>query len=730
MTLMSKSRPLVALALLLSLALPGAVRAQEEEEGGSASYWPVPANQTDLLGPIADLLSGRPWLMTHGMDPATMAEPGFDPLTGTDWRSLNGLSAPGAAGSDGLRTQAAAAALVPFRQPGPAFSTNRLITRDFSQSPYQTEPHLAVDPDDPDHLVLGTIDYNFPSVSSYVSLDGGETWEGPFQSPFLVEDLGAGGDPVLAFDRSGNVYLATISIGEEEFNVGPIAVSSLVSSIAVARSEDGGFTWPENASSSRSRVSTDGLEPDRFGRLRGNLKIGFLDKPWLAIGPDSQDPESDVLYVTYTDFDVTYDVLWLGEVPILVPTSTQTTIRLVSSRDGGRTWSQPVSVSPTVNQSYGDEGAPSDIPGVLGRKRTVQGSQPAVAPDGTVYVAWLDTTDDEAFKGTGEIHVARSTDGGETFSAPITASVFNEIGFRPRSAFFRFWGSEFPQISVGPAGDVYIAYVGRPSDRPRDDGDPYVVRSLDGGATWSRPTRLNADDDSDAVQFFPSIDVAPDGSVHVMWGDMRDDPNGTRYHIYYTTSADQGETWGFDLEELDLHTADTRVTDFGSNPNRGFPFGLFLGDYFSIQATDEDVYMVWADTRLGEFGAPNQKIAFARRRAIPSPEVFLSPPAGPGGEQVTLQGFDFQPDLNVFVQLGDSIIAVARTDGEGQFSSVLYMPVTSEGEQTMTVLDESGNRATTSFFTEFGFGDIQKLFEDLGQQIEDLRSQQPAETTP
>ena len=30
------------------------------------------------------------------------------------------------------------------------------------------------------------------------------------------------------------------------------------------------------------------------------------------------------------------------------------------------------------------------------------------------------------------------------------------------------------------------------------------------------------DDDTDHVQMFPSIDVSPDGTVHAMWGDLRD----------------------------------------------------------------------------------------------------------------------------------------------------------------------------------------------------------------
>ena len=44
---------------------------------------------------------------------------------------------------------AGAGALVPYRDPAPAFSTNHLVTRDFSSSPYQTEPNIAIDPDRP-----------------------------------------------------------------------------------------------------------------------------------------------------------------------------------------------------------------------------------------------------------------------------------------------------------------------------------------------------------------------------------------------------------------------------------------------------------------------------------------------------------------------------------------------------------------------------------------------------
>jgi hypothetical protein len=420
--------------------------------------------------------------------------------------------------------------------------------------------------------------------------------------------------------------------------------------------------------------------------------------------------------VTYTNFDLSYEILYIGEIPNLLPTEMRTTIELVASEDGGQTWSDPVAVSPTVRRAYGERGDDSGASGVFGTLRVVQGSQPTVTPDGTVHVAWMDSTDDDSQEGVGEIQVASSSDAGRTWSTPVVASVFNEVEFRPRSAYFRFWASAFPQIASGPDGQVYIVYTGRPSDKPNDDGDIFLTTSLDGGATWSRPRVLN-DDDTEHVQFFPSIDVSPDGALHVMWGDMRDDPHQTRYHIYYTRSDDQGETFGFVNEELDLRAGDTRVSDFPSNPNYAFPRGLFIGDYFSIAATEEDVHLAWSDARLGEFGPINQKIAVARTAAVPSPEIFISPPSGPGGQEVTLQGFDFQPDMGIYVQLGDSTISTLRTNLDGEFSARIYMPITSQGSQTITVFDESGNGASTSFFTEFGFGDIQDLLEDLEQRL-------------
>ena len=695
---------------------------------------PTPLNAPyTLLTPIQHLLSGSVWIDATGQGPRSAGALSSrtrsnGPAPGLAWGSLREVFTAPAAPPAAPAAQGAG--LVPFRDPAPSFSRNILITRDFSAATFQTEPSIAVNPNDPDHLILGTIDYNFPNVSSYVSIDGGVTWEGPFLPNYLKDDLGSGGDPVVAFDRDGNAYMIFISIGTEEYTVGPAAGIGVVSSIGITRSEDGGRTWSEPVSSARSGIESN-LASDETGRVTGDITLSFLDKPWLSIGPDPENPSNDVIYITYTEFLERFSVFRIGDLPFFGVPILETVIRLVRSNDGGKSWSEPINVSPVVRRIFGatssepdDEGAagaPLQEPssGPAGTKRVVQGSQPAVAPDGTLFVAWLDSTDDDSMEGLAEVYVARSDDGGKTLSTPVRTAAFNEPAFSPRKSFFRYWGSAFPQLTVGPKGEVYVVYTAVPPDSRNDDGDIYFVRSLDNGDTWSRPKALNADD-TDRLQFFPSITADPDGNVHVMWGDMRDDRADTRYHIYYTRSEDQGETWGFTDDTLDVHSADARVTDFPSNPNKGFPGGRFIGDYFSIASAKDEVYMVWADTRLGEFGPLNQKIGFARRTAIKSPEVFLNPPAGPGGQPVTLQGFNFQPDITVFISVGGVIVSSERTNLDGRFTSQVFVPISGEGAHAVSVFDDSGNRATSSFFMEFGFDNIQSTQDELAKRIDSL----------
>ena len=287
---------------LLRLAAVGALLSSIFAfQGGPA---PVEAGKGDridiltgnFLDPFKDNLSGPGWLVAEGLDPRGQTRPGWNVLTRMDIGSVSSFAS-------GNQAPSSQGVLVPFRDPAPAFSRNLLLTRDFSNVPIQTEPHIAVDPTDPDHLVVGVIDFNFPTISAFVSFDAGESWDGPFQSPFLRGDRVGGGDPVVAFDRDGNVHMVSISIGIEDFQIGSIVAQALVSSIAMSTSRDGGFTWSDPVSTARSGVTTE-LTVDQDGRTRGQVFLSFLDKPWLAVGPDPDDPSRDNIYISYTDFEV------------------------------------------------------------------------------------------------------------------------------------------------------------------------------------------------------------------------------------------------------------------------------------------------------------------------------------------------------------------------------------------------------------------------------------------
>lgn len=747
-------------ALLLGSVHPVLAQGTPQDAGGATPTVVTTNTRLNLMEPIQDLISGPGWLMARGIDVRPSNElPEWNAVTG---RALDGLSSPAAAPLNSPLTQGAPGVLVPYRDPAPAFSRTLLVTRDYSDRRLQTEPDIDVNPLDPDHLVLGVIDYNFPANSVYVSIDGGANWDGPIQTKYVRDDLGAGGDPVVKFDSQGNVYIASISIGAEEYGIGGASGEALVSSIAVAASTDGGYTWGEPIATAKSGVDVSNVEIDDAGRLRGTIALSFLDKPWMTTGPHPTVEEQEVIYVTYVEFKTLYDLLYIGEVPVLGVPTVETTPFIVSSSDQGASWSDPVAAGPTVRRIYGEEGeseeaelgeaAPEsnafneaqeteiELPAqrvlqgigssdVLqqgeaeeeGNKRTVQGVVPAVDSNGIVYVFWFDSTEDESQKGLGEFYMARSEDGGITFEKPKRIASFLEPGFRPRTSYFRYWASVFPKVAVGPNDELYLVFTALPPERPADEGDVYFLRSTDGGNRWSRPKRLNQDE-TNAAQFFPAVDVSPNGHLHVMWGDFRDDPVETRYHIYYTTSEDGGDSWGFKNEELGLDVADTRVTDFPTNPNKAFPQGQFIGDYFSIAATDEEAYMVWADARLAEFGGINQKIGFARKRQMANPEIFLSPDAGPGGETITVQGHGFQPDIDYYLQVSGSTVAAGRTNADGRITASVFVPISGEGAHQVSLVDGSGNFAASSFYMEFGFDNVQTELDALNEQIDALNN--------
>jgi hypothetical protein len=115
----------------------------------------------------------------------------------------------------------------------------------------------------------------------------------------------------------------------------------------------------------------------------------------------------------------------------------------------------------------------------------------AVAPDGTIYAAWLDGRNrsanetkhhehggEDAFTGgTSDLYIARSTDQGKTFQKNVLVAGHICPCCRPSIAFTR--------------NRVLIAWR---QVAPGDIRDIYTAASSDGGLSWSKPRRVDRDD--------------------------------------------------------------------------------------------------------------------------------------------------------------------------------------------------------------------------------------------
>ncbi len=140
--------------------------------------------------------------------------------------------------------------------------------------------------------------------------------------------------------------------------------------------------------------------------------------------------------------------------------------------------------------------------------------------------------------------------------------------------------------------------------------------------------------------------------------------------------------------------------------------------------------MAWPDARLGEYGPLNQKIGFARKNLMPLPAIFLSPPSGPGGKDITIQGSNFQPHQDVYLEISGAVVSTIRSDASGNFTARLFVPISGEGAHDFRAIDASGNIATSSFFMDFGFDNIKSSVEKLEKQIQtiDIESNPMSET--
>ena len=125
---------------------------------------------------------------------------------------------------------------------------------------FDGEPYLAIDPANPSHLVvawMGYIPFQQIAIKTSATFDGGRSWSPAKSVPHASPNF-TSADPSLAFDASGNLFLAYV-----DYRKSPDS-----GAVYVVKSADGGLNW------SQRRKVIDALDD-------GPEKP--IDRPWLTI---------------------------------------------------------------------------------------------------------------------------------------------------------------------------------------------------------------------------------------------------------------------------------------------------------------------------------------------------------------------------------------------------------------------------------------------------------------
>jgi hypothetical protein len=194
------------------------------------------------------------------------------------------------------------------------------------------------------------------------------------------------------------------------------------------------------------------------------------------------------------------------------------------------------------------------------------------------------------------IFFAYSSDGGTTFSAPasITGNVLYDQGSRS---------------IVGPDGTLYVIFEG--ATRLATIDSQWIVKSTDGGATFSKPVKIADVQDivplantSFRVNSFPAGTAAPNGDLYVAWSTEESDssglcptPTNSGCHsaAVYSKSTNGGATWsapGPIFPALD--TATQTVA--------GFPVTQPDGSTLNAPATARPIDTLWPGVAVSPSG--------------------------------------------------------------------------------------------------------------------------------
>ncbi|MEJ5263417.1 MAG: hypothetical protein WHT45_12090 [Ignavibacterium sp.] len=412
-------------------------------------------------------------------------------------------------------------------------------------SPSSTQSEISVDihPSNPNIIFASANTTNWPvttlyGTGLYWSTNGGINWTGYDNPPIGANS----GDPAAVIGPNGNFYIGYIRSGGGQ---------------GVSVSTNNGSTW-SNYTAAADPGSGD-----------------LLDKNHLWVDKHSTSPYVNRVYDAWTHF--------------VTGSPSENQVVLNYSTNNGVNWSSFVDLSASLS------------PG-----SHAQGVNISTGPNGEVYAAFAiyDNWGTGVY-GEDAIGFAKSTNGGVSFTKARIYSAPN-FGIRGNLKPTNIRVSSFPSMAVdrsgGPRnGYIYIVWPQRGVAPAGSDPDIVLIRSTDGGNTWSSPVRVNNDAlNNGKDQYYPwcTVDQST-GALHIVFYDNRN------------TTSDSSGVWMASSFDGGLTFENYQISDanFKPKPISGLASG-YQGDYIGITAANGKAYPVWAEDRSGNYQAWSTIVSF------------------------------------------------------------------------------------------------------------------------
>jgi hypothetical protein len=351
------------------------------------------------------------------------------------------------------------------------------------------------------------------------------------------------------------------------------------------------------------------------------------------------DPDPNRVWAGVSDPAIAWDNAgncYLVALPFAGPGSLFSTlgIAVYKSSDGGRTWSGPNFIHRSTfddkqwatgdrtpsSPYYGRVYAAWDDGSSLAFARTTDhgatwrgvGTQAvgtslasgsfsptiAVGPNGAVYVIWINGS---------TIRFVKSTDGGETFSAPqdiVTGLTTLSSSLPAPGGFPELPGGKFrvltlPAACAGAGQRVVVAWA----DYRQGFSRIYYRHSTNGGTTWLGPASgqpvlpayLAAGPDQH--DFHPQLASTPSGEIACAFYEFGPKWTGAPPWINVLLATSRNGGTGFtELERVSNVPWDPAVD---APLSHGDPRTTFIGEYFGLGSSSRGFVPFWTDTRTG-----------------------------------------------------------------------------------------------------------------------------------